>query len=59
VFLQYQLADLADKASSDSVINALQKSWRKMTPPARTRALQLVLGPREQELLQRALAREG
>ena len=33
VFLEYQLADLAAKTAEDKTINALQKSWQKMTPP--------------------------
>lgn len=56
MFLQHQLAELADKSSSDSVVNALRKSWAKMTPAAQTHARQLALGPREKQLLQVALA---
>ena len=58
VFLQYQLADLANKTSEDKVINALQKSWNKMTPAARQVALKLDLGERERALIGRAL-RDG
>ena len=55
VFLQFQFADLAAKSDDDKMINALQKSWQKMTDAARTEALKLEFGPREKALLQRAL----
>jgi hypothetical protein len=55
VFLQFQLADLAAKTAEDKTINALQKSWQKMTDDARAEALKLDYGPREKILLQRAL----
>ena len=55
VFLQYQLADLAAKTAEAKTINALQKSWQKMTDIARTEALKLNLGRREKALLQHAL----
>jgi len=55
VFLQYQLADLAVKTAEDKTINALQKSWQKMTPAGRAEALKLNYGPREKVLLERAL----
>jgi hypothetical protein len=38
------------------MINALRKSWKKMTPTAQAAALQLNFGAREQSLLERALA---
>lgn len=55
VFLQFQFADLAAKSDDDKMINALQKSWQKMTGAARAEALKLEFGPREKALLQRAL----
>ena len=55
VFLEYQLADLAAKTAGDKTINALQKSWQKMTPSARAEALKLNYGPHEKALLERAL----
>lgn len=55
VFLQYQLAELAGKTAEDKTINALQKSWQKMTPAARDEALKLNYGEREKTLLERAL----
>ena len=55
VFLQYQFADLAAKTAEDKTINALQKSWQKMTDTARAEALKLNLDTREKALLERAL----
>ena len=55
VFLQFQFADLAAKTDDDKMINALRKSWAKMTDAARAEALKLSFGPRETTLIQRAL----
>ena len=55
VFLQFQLAELAAKTAEDKTINALLKSWQKMTEAARAEALKLNYGPREKALLERAL----
>ena len=55
VFLQYQFADLAAKTAEDKTINALRKSWQKMTGDARAEALKLNHGSREKALLERAL----
>jgi hypothetical protein len=55
VFLQFQFADLAAKTDEDKTVNALQKSWAKMSEAARAEALKLEFGPREKALLQRAL----
>ena len=54
MFLEFQFADLAAKTAEDKTINALQKSWRKMTEAARTEALKLNYDEREKALLQRA-----
>ena len=56
VFLEFQFAELAEKTSDDKMINALQKSWKKMTPAARDQAMKLNFGPNEKSLLERALA---
>jgi len=56
VFLERQLAALAAKSDDAKMINALQKSWKKMTPAAHAKALKLKYGAREQSLLERALA---
>jgi hypothetical protein len=55
IFLEFQLADLAAKTAEDKTINALQKSWAKMTDAARAEALKLNYAPREKTLLERAL----
>jgi hypothetical protein len=56
VFLERQLKDLADKTAEDKVINALQKSWKKMTPAAHALAQGLKYAEREAALLRKALA---
>ena len=55
VFLQFQFAGLAARTAEAKTINALQKSWQKMTEATRAEALKLDYGPREKILLQRAL----
>jgi Domain of unknown function (DUF4202) len=55
VFLEFQLADLAARTAEDKTINALQKSWQKMTETARAEALKLNYGKLEKALLERAL----
>ncbi len=55
VFLEFQLADLAAKTADDKTVNALQKSWGKMSEAARAEAVKLNYGEREKILLQRAL----
>lgn len=55
VFLEFQLAELAAKTEEEKVINALRKSWSKMTVAARDQALRLGYGPKEKSLLERAL----
>jgi hypothetical protein len=56
VFLEWQFAPLAAKADDEKMINALQKSWKKMTPAAHAEALKLHYGEREKSLIARALA---
>lgn len=55
VFLEFQLADLAAKTADDKMVNALKKSWEKMTDAARAEALKLNYGDRERGLIQKAL----
>ncbi len=55
VFLEFQFADLARKTAADKIVNAVQKTWQKMTPTARDRALALPLGLEEKRLIQQAL----
>lgn len=56
VFLEFQFADLAAKTTDDKMINAVKKSWEKMTETGRAEALKLSYGTREKELIQKALA---
>jgi hypothetical protein len=56
VFLEFQFAALAAKSDDGKMINALRKSWEKMTEAARTEALKLDYGAHEKNLIARALA---
>ena len=56
VFLEFQFVELAAKTDDIKMINALQKSWKKMTPVAREFALQLNYDSRVKALLERALS---
>ena len=58
VFLEFQFAALAAKSDNEKMINALRKSWAKMTEAARTEALKLNFGAREKELVAQALEPE-
>ncbi len=55
VFLEHQFADLAGKTAEDKVINALRKSWQKMSPAAQAHALKLNYATNEKALLEKAL----
>ena len=57
VFLEHQLPSLASKTTTEKILNALRKSWQKMTPQARELALKLPYAEAEQILLKQALAR--
>ena len=59
VFLQYQFAELAARSTDEQMINALRKSWNKMTEQARSEALKLQYGSRERALIEKALEPEG
>src|SRR5258705_132355 len=56
VFLEHQFADLAAKTPEDTMINAVEKTWKKMTEQARARALELSHGEKEKRLIEKALA---
>ena len=56
VFLEFQLTELAAKTDDDKMVNALKKSWEKMTEAARAEALKLKYSERETALIQKALA---
>lgn len=55
MFMEFQFADLAQKTDADKVVNALQKSWKKMSEKAREAALKLSYNEGQKTLLQRAL----
>ncbi|NOS68408.1 MAG: DUF4202 domain-containing protein [Verrucomicrobia bacterium] len=56
IFLQHQLAPLAARSDDEKMINALQKSWKKMSAQGRAEALKLNYGAREKGLIEKALA---
>lgn len=56
VFLEHQLEELARKTSEDTLVNALAKSWKKMSPAGRAAASAITLPERLKALLQRAVA---
>ena len=56
VFLQYQLADLASKTTEEKLINALQKSWKKMRPEGQAEALRIAYAPELRRIVEQALA---
>lgn len=56
VFLQFQFGELAAKLDDERTINAVRKSWEKMTDAARQHALALTYSARERELITRALS---
>ncbi len=56
VFLEHQFADLAAKTAEDKMINAVQKTWKKMTDQARTEALKLSYDEKDKRLIEKALA---
>jgi hypothetical protein len=55
VTLQYQLGELMDKTAPEKMPVILQKTWKKMSPAARKRALTLPFSSREQALIAEAL----
>ncbi len=59
VFLEHQLSGLAARASEEKLVNALRKSWKKMTPKAQDLARALSLGEGEKALLDKALTDAG
>jgi hypothetical protein len=58
VFLEHQFGDLAGKTSDDTMVGAVQKVWKKMSPAAQALALKLTYSPQQQALLEKALKPE-
>ena len=54
VFLETKLSDYIDAWEESKALRILRRTFRKMTPEARTRAFQIKLGERERELVRRA-----
>ncbi len=54
VFLETKLSDYIDAWEESKALRILRRTFRKMTPEARTRAFQLKLGERERDLVRRA-----
>ena len=59
VCLERQFTALAAKSEDKKMINALQKSWLKMSPIAHAEALKLNYGSREKALIERALSQQS
>ena len=55
MFLQYHFAPLAAKATDEKMINAIRKSWNKMSEQGRAEALKLEFSDNEKRLLDLAL----
>jgi hypothetical protein len=55
VTLQYQLADLVAKTEPAKMIGILQKTWKKMSKPARDYALALPFSETEKRLIEQAI----
>ena len=56
VFLEFQFTALAAKSDEEKMINALRRSWEKMSESARAEALKLKFGELEKKLITRALS---
>jgi hypothetical protein len=57
VFLQFEFPEFAAKTEPGKMVDILKKSWGKMSPAARHRALALQLGTVELELVKKALGK--
>lgn len=55
VFLQFQFTDLAAKTDDEKLVNAIKKSWAKMSAQGRAEALKLNYRERELALIKAAL----
>jgi hypothetical protein len=55
VFLEYQFADLATRFDEAKMLNAVQKTWIKISPRGREEALKIPMGERALHLVARAL----
>jgi len=58
VFLETQLAELADRMDATKLVGVMRKTLRKMSPAGLAHAQALSLAPRERDLLARAVTEE-
>jgi hypothetical protein len=56
VFLENYFAEFARDHDEEKLVRILRKTWRKMSPRGHAAATTLKLGPREMELIQKALS---
>ncbi len=54
VFLETKLQNYISDWEEEKILRVLQRTFRKMTPDARERALRVKLGESERDLLRRA-----
>jgi hypothetical protein len=55
VFLESYFTDFAAKHDEEKVIGILRRTWKKMSPHARSAALKLQLSPQARQLVEKAL----
>lgn len=55
VFLEYQFSELSGRLDRERVVNAVRKSWNKMTERAREEAKKLPFDEKERAILEEAL----
>lgn len=56
VFIETQLHDLAARTEEATLLNAIRRTWQKMSPPAQEVALAFDLRPEDRALVARAIA---
>jgi hypothetical protein len=56
VFLEHQLADLSERFDEAKMINAVQKTWIKMSPQGREEALKIPMNERALQLVAKSLS---
>lgn len=59
VFLEFQLTEVAQRMEEEKTLNAIRKSWVKMTDRARQEALSLKVPKEARKLMQKALENPG
>ncbi|PCJ52040.1 MAG: hypothetical protein COA79_25010 [Planctomycetota bacterium] len=55
IFIEHQLLPLLEKSGEEKVINAIQKTWAKMSENGQKNALELDLPKESNEIIQKAL----